>query len=556
MNRMAATDEQLHVTSHVARDLLQSAGLFKTEKHVVWEYVSNGLQYTDDGVNPVVRVTLDTKKKRISIQDNGRGMDWSGLKNFFVMHGENLDRNQGKPGRGRFGTGKSAAFGIANTLRITTIRNQRRSIVQLKRSKIESMQSNSPIPVEIIEREANFDSPNGTLIEIEDILLKKLDIGSVIQYLQRHLARWPKNVCVFVNNHECEFDEPPVASEVRFKPEGELKKLLGDIELIVKTSKAYLEEELRGISIYSKGVWHETTLAGSEGKEMSQYIFGEIDVPQLEEDKSPISPFDVSRSMRLNLNNELVKAVYAFIGESVEKIRSELVQEEKRRKQDEETRRLSEYAKKIANVLNEDFTNYKEHLEKIKAKGGGTTDLGLDESGIGSEGKGLELGKQLPASLISETGGIGHGDGSRREGDDLPRNAPQVTESDDLGTKLGKPAGGPEGSRKTSGGFCVEFVYMGEDSHRAKYAPEQRTIFINLDHPQLVAARGQGSVDDPVFKKLAIEMAFSEYAIALASELDAKGNYLDPSDPIFDIRETLNRVARRGSELFSSVQIG
>jgi DNA gyrase/topoisomerase IV subunit B len=67
---------KLVVKSHVARDLLQSAGLFKTDKLVVWEYVSNGLQYVGAGTNPVVKVSLDSRKKRITIQDNGRGMDW------------------------------------------------------------------------------------------------------------------------------------------------------------------------------------------------------------------------------------------------------------------------------------------------------------------------------------------------------------------------------------------------------------------------------------------------------------------------------------------------
>ena len=39
------------------------------------------------------------------------------------MHGENLQRKKGKRTRGRFGTGKSAAFGIANTLEIDTIKD-------------------------------------------------------------------------------------------------------------------------------------------------------------------------------------------------------------------------------------------------------------------------------------------------------------------------------------------------------------------------------------------------------------------------------------------------
>ena len=108
----------LKVTSHVARDFLQSAALFKTDKHVVWEYVANSLQYVDPGTIPNIVIKIDSRKKKITIRDNGSGMNWAGLQNFFVMHGENIDRKQGKPGRGLFGTGKSAAFGIADLLRI------------------------------------------------------------------------------------------------------------------------------------------------------------------------------------------------------------------------------------------------------------------------------------------------------------------------------------------------------------------------------------------------------------------------------------------------------
>src|SRR5437667_12623600 len=162
---MTTATDQIYVKSHVARDLLQNAGLFKTDKLVVWEYVSNGLQYVNPGTNPVVRVQLDSKNKKIVIADNGRGMDWAGLQNFFVMHGENIDRKEGRPGRGRFGTGKSAAFGIADVLRITTVHNKKRSKLELKRADIETMKSEDPIPVRIIEKEVDSAQGNGTLIE-------------------------------------------------------------------------------------------------------------------------------------------------------------------------------------------------------------------------------------------------------------------------------------------------------------------------------------------------------------------------------------------------------
>ena len=73
---------------------------------------------------------------------------------------------------------------------------------------------------------------------------------------------------------------------------------------------------------------------------------------------------------------------------------------------------------------------------------------------------------------------------------------------------------------------------MGTESYRAQYVSDERTIYINLDHPQLVAALGIGLIEDPTFRRLAYEVGFSEYAVALASELASRDEYLDPSDPV------------------------
>src|SRR5208337_4049702 len=349
----------IFVKSHVSRDLLQNAALFKTDKLVVWEYVSNGLQYVDYGTSPTVSVKLDSKGRRITITDNGRGMDWTGLQNFFVMHGENLDRKGGHPGRGRFGTGKSAAFGIADLLRVSSIHRGKRSTIELSREDLVAVSSGAEIPVRTIEKETSTNSPNGTRIEIEKIHLRSVDQGGIIRYIDRHLAHWPKNCSVIVNDHECEYSEPPISEERRFRPFGQFQEKLGSVELVLKVSKAPVDEDLRGVSIFSNGVWHETTLAGSEGKEMANYLFGEIDIPQLDEDQSPIPPFDLSRSMRLNASNELVQFIYAFISQSVEQVRRELVERERKRKAGEEARRLANEANEIARFINEDFDSFR-----------------------------------------------------------------------------------------------------------------------------------------------------------------------------------------------------
>jgi hypothetical protein len=540
----------IFVTSHVPRDLLQNAALFKTDKLVVWEYVSNGLEYVDEGVNPIVRVTLDAKKKRIIVDDNGRGMDWEGLQNFFIMHGENIDRKQGKPGRGRFGTGKSAALGIGDILRITTIRKGKRSKVELRRSDIEDLQSGDPIPLQTFEREERTEQRNGTKVEIEGIHLKSFDQEGIKRYVERHLSRW-RNGTVFVNNHPCEFSEPPVASTTVYRPEGETGDILGDVQLIIKVTTMPLDEESRGVSIFSNQVWYQNTLAGNENREWSNYIFGEIDVPKLDEDKSPIPPFDLSRSMELNPNNPVVAAIYAFIGHRIDLVRRELALADKQRKATEEAKKLAKQAREIARIINEDFSDFHEQVTRAKAKAGQGFDAGPEEAEAGSDENEVVFGNSVSADVTTSQGGLG-ATGNQATGGKEPRELmPQVEYSAEA-EKKGQYAGERDGRRTSRGGFSVDFREMGKEAPRAKFASEERSIFINLDHPQLTAAKGTNSVDDPVFKKLSYEVAFTEYAIALAAELNSSGQYGEISDPILDIRDTVNRIARKVASLYAS----
>jgi hypothetical protein len=160
-------------------------------------------------------------------------------------------------------------------------------------------------------------------------------------------------------------------------------------------------------------------------------------------------------------------------------------------------------------------------------------------------------GSQVPAQIVFPIGVPGSLGGTRGEGNE-PRNlGAQVSPGSPEDKRLGRPASEVGDRSKSYGGFRVSFDHIGAEAHRAQYQRDERTIYINLDHPQLVAAKGLSSIDDPPFRRLAYEVAFAEYAIALASELAAQDEYIDPSDPIVDIRETLNRTARKGAQLYS-----
>ena len=548
--------DHLTVRSHVSRDLLQAAGLFKNERLVVWEYVANELEYVDPGVSPVVKVRLDSKSRKITVAGNGRGMDWSGatgLEHFFFMHGENPDRKAGRPGRGFFGTGKSAVFGIADVLRITTVRNGKRSKVELQRSDLVTADSGSPVPVRTQEREIPTSEPNGTLVEIEGIHLRSLDQAGVIHYIERHLAHGRKDATVIVNNHVCEFAEPPVERAMEIEAPDDLRHALGGAKLILKVSKSPLDEDIRGVSIFADSVWHETTLLTSQGKEMADFIFGEIDVPALANDTSTPPPFDVSRSMRLNPDNPLVRAIYAFVGPRIERLRKELVEEQREQRETEDAKRLRKEASQIEDIINRDFDAFRKRLQKVKAAVAGTgPDASEAEQSAGAEGDDdfLYDGDEA-ATVISESGETGsRGDGNGANAGP-PRRLNPIVEPDDQGRSSGHYEGRDHDKPRRRGGFHIEFDNQGHDSMRATYHAEKRTIYVNLDHPQIAAALRGRSPEDPTFRRLAYEVAFSEYSVALASELDNRGEYNDTSDPIVDIRETINRVAREAAALYA-----
>ena len=178
-------EPKLKVTTHVGRDLLASAAIFKTEASVVWGYVVNSLQYVDPGMSPRVQVQIRPTRREIVISDNGKGMNAEDLNHFFRMHGENLDRLAGRTGRGKWGTGKSAAFGIANVLQVDTIRQGKRNVVSLTRKMIQNS-GGKDIPLSWEIRDEETDEPNGTVVLIGEINFK-IKRAPVIEYIERHL---------------------------------------------------------------------------------------------------------------------------------------------------------------------------------------------------------------------------------------------------------------------------------------------------------------------------------------------------------------------------------
>jgi hypothetical protein len=254
--------------------------------------------------------------------------------------------------------------------------------------------------------------------------------------------------------------------------------------------------------------------------------------------------------MRLNPRNEIVAQIYGFVGLNIERVRLELEKLDRERRNAAEAKKLEKEANAIAEIINKDFADWKTQIRKVSAQFSGRTDV-FSGTALGDDEPVLVTGTEFPASVVDTTGGpgpMGGGGGGDQSSASAGKKFENTPDSSDATADRvkGRPKRTPN-----AGGFRVDFANMGTEEARAKYERDNRTIFINLEHPQIFAARQRGSLEDPSFRRLSFEVAFSEYAIALASEMAGAGHYLDPVDPITDIRATINRLAVAGAKLYA-----
>ena len=547
---MNATVE-LKVTSHVGRDLLQSAASFKTEAAVVWEYVVNSLQYMDPGMSPHIQIEVKPRSKRIEIDDNGKGMDEAGLQHFFQMHGENLERMSGKAGRGKFGTGKSAAFGIADHLQIETRRDGLLNVVRLSRDSVVSSDGDD-IPVEWLTRNETTDKPNGTKVIIDGVLLTTIRTTPIIEYIERHLQAFRTvSPMVAVNDHVCEYREPTVALLRQFHPNEEQQAVIGDCVLTIKVSKIPLDESEQGISVTAgTGNLVAIETCGIERKEFGNYLFGEIDTRALETSESSIAPYDGTRSLELNPQHPVVRVLLTYLGAKMEEVRREQVAEYKEARKTEEARRLANEADRIAEVLNDDFRQMKERLQEIRsaaAKPGTATSLFGSTEGGDDETSEWIAGTEEPGTLEVSDGVGGEADKKGLSAPDIRRKGVPSPEGVDLLDPVG---GDGRKRRKPKGGFSVEYDNLGKDEYRSRYDPTKMAIIINLDHVTIASAFAGKGTEDPAFRRLSYEIAFSEYSMALGYEMIQQDPAMPADDLLYEVRSTLNRVAGASAALY------
>lgn len=247
----------------------------------------------------------------------------------------------------------------------------------------------------------------------------------------------------------------------------------------------------------------------------------------------------------------VVAVLIPYIGASLEDVRARLVEREREVKKTEEARRLSEESSRIAEILNKDFQVLQARLREIRAATArpGDVEAVFGDSASGDDTDSVWVAGIQEPGIVPTTGAVG--EGMEPKG----REAPELAAAgvrDDSGTDSVDPAG-DKGSRHTRprGGFSVDYRHIGAEEDRSKYDPGALAIIINLDHPVVVAALGRVGVQDVGFRRLSYEIAFAEYSVALGYEMARVDPDIPADDLLYEVRRTMNRIARSSASLYS-----
>lgn len=559
----------LVLKSDVSNDLKQNADQIGSVSKALTELVWNAVQYQPDGQVAAVDVIIARNRQggidEAVVVDNGRGMSVSDLQTFFTMHAENRDRLAGKPGRGRFGTGaKAAAMAVADEMVVDTVRDGERTIATLRRNALTAGVSEIPIP----STTTPTAGPNGTRVFLKEFRIKRFKEDAARSYLQRALGRTLLTHRVTWNSEPLAYNEPPHRMEWVLDPPEEYVSQLGNVQLHLRLAEGWLPDEERGVTFTAHDVTHECNFVGDYATSpYANRIFGQVEVPLLEvEDEEGRPAYTADRTMMLNRENLRVNALLSWVNDAIGDIIKALEAEERAQQDRARQERLRQTAKTIEEALNRRLTRAFENMErKIKLKvSASAAPAGLDvqQSDIArsSEVSGGDDGDQefvrhdkgevrWRSALAGEKPDItvrenarnpdhgGHGNGE----DDKDTSGVRDVDGD----RGAKPRDTNQGERKKlepKGTFRVVPKAMGADAPRAYYAAAHMTIYVNTDHPQIMATGDEGAAE---FKILLAECAASEFALALTA---MRIEYGDPDVDPNQWQTILTAIRREQSE--------
>ncbi|HUZ88300.1 MAG TPA: ATP-binding protein [Candidatus Acidoferrales bacterium] len=548
----------LEMDSNVGRDVLSTASSFGTLPKAVAEYVANSIGNGEDGQHVNVKVTKRRSygSLRMVIEDDACGMDDNDLRRFFSMHAENEARRQGRATGGRFGTGKTAAFGVGESLQVETRRYGHKWVVRLEKSEIiaAAKEKRAPKPDVQVDGVAT-DEPNGTTIII-DRLTKSADAPKIIQWLRRRSGRALNAHNVVVEGDRAVVEEPNSRRTWEFrsaKAEPDIQAAIGaDVVCTISSAvQQRVDDSIQGVTVTSLEFPVAQVLAVGDH---ASRIFGHCEVPALEADDSTPSPYLDTRDYILNEDNRTAGPLLTWLRECLVRVVADIAADERDRRRRAQDAALRNAASRMEAVLNRHFQG---EFRKPRNPVGdvGTKIIGVvpnDHGDLVRPGEGFtgydipEREPRLEDSTSEQT--------TPRSGPELvpepgEEPIPRLRDRDPFGNGRGEGQAQTHETRRRrpTGGFKIAFENATEIAPRSRYLESELMILVNLDHPEMAAAHREG--DTPLFRMLTFEAAALEYCYATAYVRMDEDASIDPSDIVEYVRTTIDDLTRDVSEV-------
>jgi hypothetical protein len=558
---------------NINRAILDASAAFNNLGKVAEEYLTNSLDafetvlhdYSDKELKRSdckIQFIIDRTNSQIIFKDEHELMGMPSkfiFDSFFNIHGTNVSRKRFVNVRGKHGTGKSAAFGIqAEYILLDSVYQGKRTTVK---STYESLQDEDgeAASLDVIREDENTHLPNGTTVEIKlpankykkhlQLRLETKAIMHIQRVFGRHLNKYDVELIEILrrgkkNESRIAYQPREAVYEKQYPITSEFIEIIGPSILIIKRAAEPMEDTgEKGINITSGEYTKEQTMFGLESEAYANHFFGEWEIPKLDQYRGPNPPSLSTRELRLNKENEIVKAIYEFGKKILKEEIKNFAKNERLRKQDETLKKLSHMANELATILNEDFAEFEEISKIEKGLKGELEQKGQesvsaisskpeeDSNAISHIGNDIKVEQTEEGSLMGSTtsGDFPAGaEGSSEKPSEI-HAGPLEPKFEENELKEIKENAARRARRRvrTGGGFRIDFITPGHNFFITRFDESSKIIFINMDSGIMKAhlKNCNSEEEEPAFKTYAYTLAIDEYARAVVNIMAANHEF-------------------------------
>ena len=278
--------------------------LYSTIPPMIAELVSNAW---DADANNVYINFKNEGEKTITVSDDGIGMTFSELNDYFLKIGRNrrveMHKDETDGGRkvlGKKGLGKLSMFGIGKKITISTVKSGIKNTFVMDYEQLKDCEGNVYKPT-VIDYCIKTDEKNGTSFFIEHLSRKSdFDIERLHRNLQTRFHIYsdkfvvhinddekyeinsndiPEDKCQFVWKFPEDFEKDFDTETYKFKDLFEFGKVKG-VQGKIYTSQTPLNKDVQGIVLFSRGklVQEHSSFDDRANDNFFQYMSGSFDV--------------------------------------------------------------------------------------------------------------------------------------------------------------------------------------------------------------------------------------------------------------------------------------